>query len=57
MNRKIIQISTDNCKPQFGQPIFGIYALCDDGSLWNGTWSNGNMEWTEVNIDKIKEKA
>lgn len=45
--RKIVQITTavvpgmDN----MSNPVFSIYALCDDGTLWMG---DGNGWWNQV---------
>jgi hypothetical protein len=56
MARKIIQIESDNIMYPDGQFQAGLYALCDDGTLWSGTWKTGCINWMQVNAPDTKEE-
>ena len=44
MHRKIIQIATD-AHPQADG---GIYALCDDGTVWKLNYLGKTAEWRQI---------
>lgn len=50
MNRKIIQIQTVEFDEP-GNPYYGIYALCDDGTIWIREYIKENMAWRWRQID------
>ena len=50
MARKIIQIAVD-------QNDSSYHALCDDGTLWMGTWSPGKLEWKQIDAPNTIEIA
>ena len=55
MARRIIQIA---CCPAEGiNPPETIYALCNDGTLWNGVWVGGEkgVSWREIDAPFTKE--
>ena len=49
--RKIVQIASDNN----GDDNWGIYALCDDGTLWSGSWVKGELEWKQIETPFTKD--
>jgi hypothetical protein len=56
MARKIIQIESDNIIYPDGQFQAGLYALCDDSTLWSGTWKTGCINWMKVNAPDTMEE-
>lgn len=46
--RKIVQISAVEPTPynQAAEPT--VYALCDDGSVFYGTWKNFEFSWHQL---------
>ena len=57
MARKVIQIISDNfLDPTAGQ-YCGIICLCDDGTIWSGQMTSGNVKWVQVNAPDTLETA
>lgn len=52
MTRKIVQVSIDTG----GGYRSSVYALCDDGTLWYGSWNGDKISWNEVDTTTIYAK-
>jgi len=57
MARLIIQIAC--CPGEGTDAAETIYALCDDGTLWNGVWVGGErgISWREIDAPFTKESG
>jgi hypothetical protein len=51
MARRITQIAC--CQSECS--VETIYALCDDGTLWNGIYTRDGLKWHEIDAHFTKE--
>lgn len=47
--RKVVQIAVMcHAGSDHTSPHYSTAALCDDGTVWDGTWHNGTFQWSQL---------